>query len=152
MHTEQLRLIFAVRMLVIIIEPGLTDGDYALVLGRGEQCAPPQIFVRVRFVRVDADAGEYIALSVGGADDLFPLSLLGGDVEKGPYPRLARAAEHASLIFDQPLIFEVTVAIDQHQVSSAASGSSRRGNSGLGGSIVKPPSAKGEYQWPRMPA
>ena len=48
--------------------------------------------------------------------------------------RQAGARQHALAVLDEAFVFEVAVAIDQHQAASSA-GSSSRGNSGVGAMI-----------------
>src|SRR5690606_37098719 len=80
-----------------------------------------------------------------------PLGAAGRDVEEAPNAGLAGSLEHAGLVFGQTLVFEVAMAVDQHQAGSL-SGSAMRGNKPCGLSKRKSLSASGEYQCDQMPS
>src|SRR3546814_9695389 len=65
---------------------------------------------------------------VCSSDLLAPFPLARGNVEHRRHARLTCAVQHALLIFHQPLIVQMAMAIDQHQ--PALSGSSSRGKTG----------------------
>jgi len=77
MHAEQLLLNSSIRMLVIIVEPGLADANYPGVLSRSEQHAAPKILMIVSLMRMNAYAGKNVTFARGRSDDLLPFLLLG---------------------------------------------------------------------------
>ncbi len=85
----------------------------------------------IRLVRVDADAGPDVGVTLGGRDDCAPLALAGLDVEEAGDAALPRVIKHFVLALDQALVIEVAVAVDQPHAASSSSSSSR-GNSGVG--------------------
>ena len=89
----------------------------------------------IRMMRVNADTGVNIRRLLRRAHDLRPFGLFRRNIEKGLNPYTARTIEHGFLFVDQPLIFQVTMAIDQHHAASSV-GSSRRGKTGVGLSIA----------------
>ena len=103
----------------------------------GAKLFPGQIDMVVRIVRVNSHAGIHIGRGVRRANDLRPFSLLGRYIEKTLHTGFARAIKCARLVFDETFVFEVAMAVDQHQAGSA-SGSSRRGKIGVGLSIAWP--------------
>src|SRR3546814_8786286 len=80
---------------------------------------------------------------VCSSDLLAPFPLARGNVEHRRHARLTCAVQHALLIFHQPLIVQMAMAIDQHQ--PALSGSSSRGKTGWGGDNVNPDFARRSY-------
>ena len=138
MHAEQILLHLPVGLVVVIVQPGFPDADHARIVGRGAQAGGTQIGMVVGFVRMDADAGPDVGLPVRGADHTVPLAGAGGDVQKGFDPGGARPIQHGLLIFDQAFVFEMAMAIDQHQVAGSSSGRSSLGNAGVGLSIRCP--------------
>src|SRR5205085_2537214 len=95
-------------------------------------------------VRVNADARPDIVLARGGGDHLIPFAPAGRDVEKTADAGLAGAGDHALLVLDQPLVFEMAVRIDQHQASSV--GISKRGNTPIGCATRKPVATRSANQ------
>src|SRR6266404_1224146 len=94
----------------------------------------------VGFVGMDADARPDVALALRNRDDVAPLALAGRDVEETENAALAGICKHFGLAFDQAFVIEVTMAVDQpHAASSSSSGSSRRGNNGVGCAMGAPP-------------
>ena len=83
MRLEALSLSGAVRLVIVIIEPALPDRDDSWVPGRIDERRGAQIWVRVRFVRMDSDRGPDVGVTLCGRNHVAPLSLAGGDVEKG---------------------------------------------------------------------
>ena len=145
MQAEQVLLRFAIRMVVIIVEPGFADADDLWLVGRGAKFFPGQIDMIVRIVRVNSHAGIHIGRGARRANDLRPFSLLGRYVEKTLHTGIARAIECAHLVFDETFVFEVAMAVDEHQAGSA-SGSSRRGKIGVGLSIAWPAATSASNQ------
>ena len=74
---EQIPLHSTVRMIVIIVETGFADTDHAGIFRRREQGRLVQISMRVCFMRMNTDAGEYIAFTLRRADHLLPLAAAG---------------------------------------------------------------------------
>ena len=60
--------------------------------------------MRVRLVRMDADAGPDVGMALGDGYDLIPLALPRGDVEKTADAALTSAFEDLVLTFDQALV------------------------------------------------
>src|SRR5690606_13313864 len=103
------------------------EGDNFPMFGSSAQFLRSEVGVLVGLVRVDADAGPDVGFALGGADHPLPFRAPGGNVEEAPYPRGARSLEHTRLFLGDALVFQVAVAVDQHQAASL-SGSSIRGN------------------------
>src|SRR5690606_18221131 len=119
-------------LVVIVIEPGFADSDDLGMFGCLGQLGLAQIGMTVRLVRMDTDAGPDIRLARGGADNPVPLAAAGGNIEEPANTGLPCPLQYACLILYQPFIFEMAMAIDQHQAASSG-GSSSRGNNGVGG-------------------
>lgn len=109
MAAKQALLCFAIGMLVIIVETGLTDPDHLGVVDGGAQPVLVHMLVLVRIVRVDPDAGEHVVIALSGGDDVVPFALAGRDVEKASDTGLPRAIEHGVLLLDEALVIEVAV-------------------------------------------
>ena len=106
---EQVLLNLPVRMVVIVVEPGLADADHARVRSGFQKRGLAQIGMTIGLVRMDADTGPDIAFTLGRGDDVGPFALAGRDVEKSAHARLSRAPENLGLIFDQALVVEMAV-------------------------------------------
>src|SRR5690349_8919845 len=101
----------------------------------------------VSLVRMDSHARPHIRLALGDGDDVTPLPLARRDVEEAGNATFPGFLKHFGLALDQALVIEVAMAVDQpHAASSSSSGSSSRGNSGVGCSRRNALSASGEYQ------
>jgi hypothetical protein len=74
----------------------------------------PEIGMRVRLVRVDAHAGPDVLFARRGGYHRVPFAPARRDVQEAADPGFARPCQHRLLIFDQTLVFEVAVRIDQH--------------------------------------
>lgn len=90
----------------------------------------------VGLMRVDADRRPHIGFALGGRQHLVPLALAGGDIEHRGDPARAGAFEHRLLILRQALVIQMTMTVGQHH--SASTGSSSRGNTGVGAAMRKP--------------
>src|SRR5690349_14372254 len=109
--------------------------------------------MRICFMRVDSDAGPDIRLALGHGNDRAPLTLARRDIEEAADATLPCIGQNLVLTFGEALIIEMAVAIDQpHASCSSSSGSSSRGNSGVGCARRNSLSARGEYQGLRMPS
>ena len=104
----------AVAMIVIIIKPGLADGDDTRMRGHCHQLGGIDMGMGIGFMWMDADAGPDVVLTLGRADNLSPFALAGGDVQHRPHASCAGARQDARLILDETFIVEMAMAIDQH--------------------------------------
>ena len=114
MATKAVLLTHTVALVVIIVEPSLTDADDARMRRALDELCRIDVRMMVGVVRVDADAGPDVVLTLGRADNLSPFTLAGGDVQHGPHAGCACARQDASLILDETFIVEMAMAIDQH--------------------------------------
>ena len=109
MAAEQRLLDRAVGLVVIVIQPGLADGDDPWVPRRLQQGPLAQIGMGIGLVRVDAHAGPDIPLALGHGDHRLPFTLAGRNVEKTSNSGRPRPRQHPGLILDQPFVIEVAV-------------------------------------------
>ena len=137
MRAKQGLLHRAVGLVVVVVEPGFTDTDDLGMGCRFQQSPLAQIGMLVRLVRVDAYRGPDIVFARRGADNLVPLALACGDVEKTADTGRTGAVQDALLVLDEAFVLEMAVGIDQRQ-ADASSGISRRGNTPSGFAIAKP--------------
>ena len=146
MRAKQGLLRGAVGMVVIIIEAGLADGHHPGVRRSLQQNPLAHIGVFIGLMRVDADAGPDIRLLFGKGDDIGPFALAGGDVQEAADACRARARQHGLLLFDQPLVIEVAMGIDEHRPQPSPSvGISRRGKMPTGWPRRKPEARRRSY-------
>ena len=116
MAAETSLLSFPVRLVVIIIETGLADGDDARVMACGDKRRGVGIGMFISFMRVNADTGPNTFVRVGNADHAVPLAFPAGNGEKAAHPGAAGAGQHTGHIFAQAGVVEVAMAVDQHDV------------------------------------
>ena len=68
----------------------------------------------VRFMRVDTDAGPDVIFPFGRCDNFAPFAFPSGNIEHRGDTALPGALEHSALLFDQALVVQMAVTIDQH--------------------------------------
>src|SRR5690242_13553483 len=122
MRLEALALCGAVRLVVIIIESALADGDHPRVVCGLRERRRTEIGMRIRLVWVHPDAAPDIGLALRQGDDLIPFALPRRDVEKSRDATRPGVVEHFRLPLGQALVIQVAMAIDEpHAAASSAS-------------------------------
>src|SRR6185369_7930786 len=131
MRLEALALGRTVGLVVVIIEPALPDRDHARVIGAFDERSRSEVGMSVGLVRVNSYGRPDVGVSLGGRDDVTPLTLAGRNVEEALDAAFPRVFKHFILALDEPVVIEVAMAVDQPHAASSSSSSSL-GNKGVG--------------------
>ncbi len=104
----------AVAMIVIIVEAGFADADHARVGSAFDQLGRVDMGMLVGLVGMDSHCGVDIGLLFGCREHRIPFAFARRYVEHQADASGARTFKHILLIFDQTLVIQVTMAVDQH--------------------------------------
>ena len=114
MRAEAGALTIAVRMVVIIVEPGFSDRDDTAVRRLCDELGSVDIGMGIGLVRVDAHRGPNVGILLCRCNHLIPFTLARRDVEHSLDAGCTGTRERTRLIIDEPFVIQVTVRIDEH--------------------------------------
>jgi hypothetical protein len=104
MGLETLTLSGAVRLVVIIIEAALSDGDYARMVGGVDERRGAKVRVSIGLVWVNSDTSPDVGLTFRKRDYVIPFALAGRNIEKSENAMLPRVFKDFVLSFDQSFV------------------------------------------------
>ena len=112
---EAFRLRLGCRVLVVVVEPRLADGDHLGVLGEPHDLLDADIELLVRLVGMRADRAINVGVALGDGEDLGQAPDARRDRHDHADPRRLGAPDHGLAVLRELREIEVAVVIDEHQ-------------------------------------